>query len=167
MDLGDETLIERAEHEIVLSELLNKLSGNIPEREALNVSVGITFYSAVISHAYYSIFYSAKYYLRSKNIVIPEQGQHNFVYRKFKKLAKTGELDKELLEIYEDAKVKAETLLLILEDEEKKRTEYTYKTYPQANKAPAEKSIENAKFFVAHIRKFVEIKDEKQDNSYL
>lgn len=91
----------------------------------------------------------------SKNIAIPEQGQHNFVYQRFKKLAKTGELDKELLEIYEDAKIKAETLLLILEDDGEKRIEYTYKTYPQANKGPAEKSIENAKFFVEHIRKFV------------
>ena len=84
------------------------------------------------------------------------------MYQKFKKFAKTGELDKELLEIYEDAKIKAETLLLILENEEEKRTEYTYKTYPQANKEPAEKSIENAKFFVAHIKKFVELKSKKE-----
>lgn len=156
MDSKDSLLIERAEHEIVVSELLYKLSGDIPEKSALNVSSDTTFYSAVISHAYYAILYSAKYYLLSKNVSVPEQGQHNFVYQKFKKLAKTGELDKELLEIYEDAKIKAETLLLILESEEEKRTEYTYKTYPQANKEPAEKSIENAKFFVAHIRKFVE-----------
>lgn len=162
MDSKDETLIERAEHEIAVSEILDKLSENIPEREALNVSSGATFYSAVISHAYYSIFYSAKYYLLSRNITIPEQGQHNFVYQKFKKLAKAGELDEELLKIYEDAKVKAETLLLILEGEEEKRTEYTYKTYHQANKEPAEKSIENAKFFVSHIKKFVEMKRKKQ-----
>lgn len=161
MDLKDEVLIERAEHEIAVSELLDKLSEDIPERAALNITSGTTFYSAVISHAYYAIFYSAKYYLLSKNVTIPEQGQHNFVYQRFKKLVKTGELDKELLEIYEDAKVKAETLLLILEDEEEKRTEYTYKTYPQANKEPAEKSIENAKFFVAHIKKFVRKKDNK------
>jgi len=162
MDLKDELLIKRAEHEIVASELLYKLSEDSPEKTILNVSSGTTFYSAVISHAYYSIFYAAKYYLLSRKINIPEQGQHNFVYQKFKKFAKTGELDKELLEIYEDAKIKAETLLLILENEEEKRTEYTYKTYPQANKEPAEKSIENAKFFVAHIKKFVELKSKKE-----
>jgi uncharacterized protein (UPF0332 family) len=161
MDLKDEVLIERAEHEIVVSELLNKLSEDSPEKEALNVSLGTTFYSAVISHAYYAIFYSAKYYLLSKNTAVPEQGQHNFVYQKFRRLVKTGELDNELLEIYEDAKIKAETLLLILEDEEEKRTEYTYKTYPQANKEPAEKSIENAKFFVSHIRDIVRKKSKK------
>lgn len=154
MDSKDRLLLERAEHEIVVSELLHRLSEDSPEKAVFNVSLGSTFYSAVISHAYYAIFYSAKYYLLSKNITIPEQGQHNFVYQKFKKLVKIGELDKELLEIYEDTKIKAETLLLILEGEEEKRTEYTYKTYPQANKEPAEKSIENAKFFVAHIRKF-------------
>ncbi|MBI2631700.1 HEPN domain-containing protein [Candidatus Pacearchaeota archaeon] len=156
MDSKDKLLIERAEHEIVVADLLYSLSNDSPEKTALNVSSGSTFYSAVISHAYYAIFYSAKYYLLSKNILIPEQGQHNFVYQRFKKLAKTGELDKELLEIYKDTKIKAEALLLILESEEEKRTEYTYKTYPQANKLPAEKSLENAKFFVSHIRKFVE-----------
>ncbi|MEK6850029.1 MAG: HEPN domain-containing protein [Nanoarchaeota archaeon] len=164
MDLKDETLIERAEHEIAVSELLDKLSGDISERTTLNISLGTTFYSAVISHAYYAIFYSAKYYLLSKNMKILEQGQHNFVYQKFKKLAKTGELDKELLEIYEDAKIKAETLLLILEDEGEKRTEYTYKTYPQANKEPAEKSIENAKFFVSNIREIVKLKKSSKSN---
>ncbi|MEK6928359.1 MAG: HEPN domain-containing protein [Nanoarchaeota archaeon] len=132
------------------------MSSNSPEKTALNVPLSSTFYSAVISHAHYAIFYSAKYYLLSKNIAIQEQGQHNFVYQKFKKLVKTEALDDELLNIYEDVKVKAKTLLLILEDEEEKRTEYTYKTYPQANNEPAEKSIENAKFFVAHIRKFAE-----------
>ncbi len=162
MDLKDETLIERAEHEIVISELLNQLSINSPEKASLNVPSDTTFYSAVISHAYYAIFYSAKYYLLSRGIVIPVQGQHNFVYQRFKKLAKTGELDKELLEIYKNVKVKAETLLLILEDEEEKRTEYTYKTYPQANKEPAEKSIENANFFVSHIREFVKKKNKKE-----
>lgn len=156
MDSKDKMLIERAEHEIATSELLYRLSEDSSEKTALNALSGSTYYSAVISHAYYAIFYSAKYYLLSKNISVPEQGQHSFVYQKFKKFAKSGELDKEFLEIYEDAKVKAEMLLSILEDEEEKRTEYTYKTYPQANKEPAEKSIENAKFFVAHIRKFVE-----------
>ncbi len=162
MDLKDKPLIERAEHEIATSELLYRLSEDSPEKAALHVTLGNTFYSAVIGHAYYAIFYSAKYYLLSKNMSIPEQGQHSFVYQKFKKLAKTGELDKELLEIYEDAKVKAEMLLSILEDEEEKRTEYTYKTYPQANKEPAEKSIENVKFFVAHIRKFVERSENRE-----
>ena len=161
MDLKDNILIERAEHEIIISELLNTLSLDSPEKAKLNIPSNATFYSAVISHAYYAIFYSAKYYLLSKKVIIPEQGQHIFVYQRFKKLAKTGKLDKELLDIYEDTKIKADALLLIFEDEREKRTEYTYKTYPQANKEPAQKSIENSKFFVSHIRQFVERKTTK------
>jgi len=42
-----------------------------------------------------------------------------------------------------------------MEDEREKRTTFTYKTLPQANKEPAEKSIENAKFFISHIKSFL------------
>jgi len=77
-----------------------------------------------------------------------------------KKLVKLGDLDKELISIYEDAKIKAETLLSILEDEEEKRTQYTYKSLPQANKQPAESSIENTRFFVSHIKAFLNKKEQ-------
>lgn len=163
MDLKDNLLLERAEHEISTAELLLKLSEDSELRILLNIPSGVTFYSAVISHSYYSIFYSAKLYLISKGITIPEQGQHNAVYQGFKKMVKIGELDKSLLEIYDNAKVKAEVLLAILDDEGEKRTQYTYKTIPQANKEPAEKSIENAKFFVSHIRKFIDISKNSLD----
>jgi len=148
--------IERADNELHLARSIQLLSENSKlKKEYFNLEEGITFYSAVISHAYYAIFYSAKAYLISKGIDIPEQGQHQQVYYKFKKMIKTGELDKELLDIYEDAKIKAEALLSILEDEKEKRTTFTYKTLPQANKEPAEKSIENAILFIAHIKAFL------------
>lgn len=86
------------------------------------------------------------------NHIIYDVVAHCFLDFKFKNIVKTGELDKEFLKIYEDAKVKAEALLLILEDEKEKRTKFSYKTLPQANKEPAEKSIENAQFFVTHIK---------------
>lgn len=163
MDSEDKLLIERAEHEILTSEILEKLSkieySDVNER--LDIPSGNTFYSAVIGHAYYSIFYGAKAYLVSKGTKFSEQGQHSAVYYKFKKLVNAGELDKELMIIYEDAKIKAEILLSILEDEEEKRTRYTYKTIPQANKEPAEKSIENAKFFISHIKEFINRVSEK------
>ena len=153
MDSEVKLIIERAENEILVAEILEKLSKENPNiNSALNIPSGNTFYSSVISHSYYSIFYGAKAYLSLKGNKIPEQGQHKAVYQKFKKLVKSGELDKELLIIYEDAKLKAETLLSIFEDEGDKRATFTYKTLPQANMEPAHKSIENAKFFVSHIK---------------
>ncbi len=145
--------IERADNELYLARSIQLLSDNSKlKKEYFNLEDSMTFYSAVIAHAYYAIFYSAKAYLISKGINIPEQGQHQYVYYKFKKIIKTGELDKKLLNIYEDAKIKADSLLLIMEDEKEKRNTFTYKTLPQANKGPAEKSIENAQFFIVHIK---------------
>jgi len=39
----------------------------------------------------------------------------------------------------------------IFKEEKWKRGHYTYKTIPQANKGPAEESIENAKTFLSNI----------------
>lgn len=108
-----------------------------------------------VIHIQCMVLDSAKSYLIFKKTSLPEQGQHNAVYQIFKRHVKNGELDKELLRIYEDAKVKAEVLLSILEDEEGKRTQYTYKTLPQANREPAEISISNAKLFISYIRRII------------
>ena len=158
MDSDTNICLDRANNELLLASAIHLLS-NEPKvkEETFNLPREITFYSAVIAHAYYSIFYSAKAYLISKGFAVPEQGQHNAVYQKFKKIVKTGELNHELLIIYEDTKVKAEILLSILEYEEEKRTEYTYKKLPQANKEPAEKSLENASFFISHIKEFINL----------
>jgi hypothetical protein len=47
--------------------------------------------------------------------------------------------------------VKAETLLGIFKREKGKRGEFTYQKLAQANFDPANKSMENAKFFFKHI----------------
>jgi hypothetical protein len=44
-------------------------------------------------------------------------------------------------------------LLNIFEEEKGKRGEFTYETLPQANKEPAETSLNNAKLFVSNIMK--------------
>jgi uncharacterized protein (UPF0332 family) len=155
MDLMSEFLIKRAENELVIAEKLNEMSSEEKIRNYLEISSGMTFYSGVISHAYYSIFYSAKAYLLNKKIKIPKQGQHQKVFFEFKKLVKRGLLDKELLRVYEDAKEMAESLLDILRSERDKRSNFTYETLPQANKEPAKESIDNALFFVSHIKKFL------------
>jgi len=153
MDLKINFLIERATNEILAAESLKKISENPEEKENLNIPENTTFYSSVISHAYYAIFYCAKAYLASLKITLPsEQGQHQQVYHKFKQLVNNGSLEKELLNIYEGIRIKAEELLEILWNEKIKRNTYTYKTLPQANKEPANDSLNNAKIFISHIK---------------
>ncbi len=112
----------------------------------------VTFYSAVISHSYYAIFYSAKALLIKKDIETKSPEIHKKTFEEFKKnFVDTKELDLELLKIYRKMIVRADELLEIFKDEKWKRGHFTYQTIPQANKEPAEDSIKNAKFFVSHI----------------
>ena len=65
-------------------------------------------------------------------------------------------LDVKLLEIYKEMIIKADYLLEIFRDLRFKRSFFTYATIPQANKAPAEESLKNAKIFVSNIIKVIE-----------
>src|SRR3989338_3899593 len=117
----------------------------------------MTFYSGAISHAYYSIFYSAKAILLTKEIKTTAPQVHKKTYEAFKEyFVDSGIIDAELLEIYEDIIVKAGELLQIFKDEKWKRGHYTYKTIPQANKEPAEQSINNASKFIKNIKLIIE-----------
>lgn len=157
MDSEVSLLLERAENELLIARTLKKLSEDESNAASLEIPSGSTFYSSVIAHSYYAIFYSAKAYLASKKMAIPaEQGQHQQVYYKFSKLVKEGAVDIELFRIYEDIKIKAEFLLGIFNDEKKKRTDFTYRTIPQANKQPAEESLNNSLLFVSNIRKMAQ-----------
>lgn len=157
MDTNINISLERADNELILCKSIFLLSENSNvKKEVFTLPENITFYSAVIAHAYYGIFYSAKAYLISKGITIPIQGQHNAVYQKFKQLSKKGEIDEELLSIYSDLRIKAETLLEIFDKEEENRTTYTYHNLPQANKEPAKKSIENSQFFVSNMKALIQ-----------
>ena len=82
MDLEVKLLIERGEHELILASALKEVSENAAVKTTIELLPDATFYSAVISHAYYSIFYMAKAYLTSKKVPLPEQGQHQAVYVK-------------------------------------------------------------------------------------
>ncbi|MBU0760375.1 MAG: HEPN domain-containing protein [Nanoarchaeota archaeon] len=141
--------LERAENEIVLSETLFKISSDEKiQADVFSIDKETTFYSAVISHAYYCIFYSAKSYLLSKGIKTKSPREHSKTYLEFKKFAEEGVLDKELLDIYDEEFSKAEILLKIFGEERKKRGQFTYEVLPQANKTPAKESIEHGqKFF--------------------
>ena len=157
MDSEVNLLLDRAENELLVARSLVKLSENKEDASIFELPEGTTFYSGAISHSYYAIFYCAKAYLLSKGIKLSsKQGQHQQVYFKFKNLVKEGVIEGELLKIYEDLKIKAESLLEILHNEKEKRKTFTYETHSQANKEPAEESLKNATFFIAHIRKFIE-----------
>lgn len=160
MDSTIDLCIKRADNELLLASLVNRISQEAPlKREVFNIAESFTFYSAVIEHAYYAIFHSAKAYLISQGTSFAnKQGQHQKVYQTFKLLVKKGVIDKALLTMYEEVKGRAEELLGILKEEHKKRGEFTYEKLPQANREPAEQSLANARHFVSHIKGFIEKK---------
>jgi uncharacterized protein (UPF0332 family) len=156
MDSKVSLLMDRAENEILAAQSLKKLSEEAQVKKEFGFPSDVSFYSSVISHSYYAIFYAAKAYLISKSIKFKsKQGQHQQVYFEFRKLVEKGVIDKELLIMYEEVKVKADSLLDIIKTEKAKRTDFTYETLPQANKLPAEDSLKNALFFISHIKEFI------------
>lgn len=156
MDSEVKIMIDRADNELIAAKALKKLSEDAKAQQELNVPNKTTFYSSVISHSYYSIFYAARAYLISKKIKLSsEQGVHQQVYFQFKKAIVEEPAGKDMLELYEEIKTKAEVLLDILTDEKMKRKRFTYETISQANKSPAEESIKNASTFFSHILGFI------------
>ena len=143
--------LERAENEIMLAETLFKISGDEGLKETFNLGKEETFYSGVISHAYYAIFYSAKAILLLKGIKTKPPEEHKKTYKAFRKLIYSGFIDKNLFEIYEKESIKAESLLNIFFSEKKKRGKFTYEKLPQANIEPAKESLNNSLIFFKNI----------------
>lgn len=157
MDSMVSTFLRRAENELLIAEKLKILSEERDAKDFMKIPEGITFYSSVISHSYYAIFYSAKAILLTKGIKTSSPEVHKNTFEEFKKnLVDTGILDVKLLEIYNKMVVRADELLEIFKDEKWKRGNFTYNTIPQANKEPAEDSLLNARFFVSNIIKVIE-----------
>ncbi len=156
MDLMIKNYLNRAENEIVLANSIKILSDKDEAKDYFQIDKNSTFYSAVISHAYYSIFYAAKAMLLTKNIKTEAPYIHKKTFDEFKKhFVDTGVLDVKLLDIYKKLVIRADNLLEIFKEEKWKRGNFTYNTIPQANKDPAEDSLKNAKFFVSNIMKIV------------
>ena len=155
--------LERAENEIVLAETLFKISGGDSFKEKLEIDKQETFYSAVINHAYYSIFYSAKAVLLMRGVKTKLPSEHKKTYDEFKKLVDSGFISDNLFEIYEKESVKAESLLNIFFSEKRKRGKFTYKRLPQANKIPAEESLDNSRMFFKNINVIVEKSEEMKN----
>ena len=152
MDSDTKLYLERADNELKLAEIIMQLSINKDiQMKILEINKADTYFSSVISNAYYSIFYSAKAYLIMKGIITKAPEEHKKTYDEFRRLVSQGILDKELLRLYEDVLVKAEELLGIFKIEKKKRGKFTYQRIAQANLEPAKESLENAKIFLKHI----------------
>jgi uncharacterized protein (UPF0332 family) len=156
MDSMIDVLLRRSENEIILAETLRRLSEDKTAKDFMNVPKAMTFYSGVISHSYYAIFYSAKAILLKNGIKITSPEIHKKTYEAFKEsLVDTGILDIALLKIYKTIAIRAEDLLGIIEKEKSRRGRFTYSTIAQANKEPAEDSLRNAKIFTSNIIKII------------
>ncbi len=152
MDSKVKLYMERSENELRLAKSLLALSGNADIKKQLGAESDDTFYSAVISHAYYAIFYAAKALLLTKGIDTKPPEIHRKTIDEFKKqFVDTGMLDFELLKIYRQMIITADELLHLFGREKWKRGHFTYTTLPQANRPFADESVENAKKFLQNI----------------
>ncbi len=147
----------RAENELVAGQILFDISNNpAMQKGQFRIEREFTFYSSVISHSYYCIFYSAKAILARKGIKTGMPYVHNKTLDAFERqLVETGILDTELLLIYKKMIVRADEILGIFSHEKGKRGKYTYQKLPLANKEPAKESLENGRFFFKHIHKIL------------
>ena len=152
-----ELYLQRAENELIAAQVLFDISSNPQlQRVQFKLEKDFTFYSSVISHSYYSIFYAAKASLIELGIKTDAPEVHRKTLEAFERhLVKTGKLDVELLKIYQKIVVKAEELLGIFSKEKGKRGRFTYQKLPQANREPAKESFDNASFFFKNINKIL------------
>ena len=84
----DSTLyLERAENELELAKIVFKITDEKDIQEnVFSIKQPLTFFSAVISHSYYCIFYAAKAYLIQKGVKTAPPEEHRKTYDGFKKL---------------------------------------------------------------------------------
>ena len=152
-----ELYLLRAENELVAAQMLFDISNNPSlQKEQFKLEKNFTFYSTVIGHSYYCIFYSAKAILIEEGIKTGAPEVHRKTLDAFEKhLVLTGKLDIELLKIYKKMIVRAEELLGIFSKEKGKRGKFTYQKLPQANIEPAKESLDNAYFFFKNINKII------------
>ena len=156
MDFEYKIYLTRAQNELNLSTVIQTISDDKQMQVEIFRMKEDTYYSATISHAYYSIFYAAKAYLLLKGIKTQAPEEHKKTFSEFSILVDKGTVDIELLKIYQNMLMKADTLLHIFELEKGKRGRFTYKRLPQANQEPAQESIRNAQLFFNHIFRLCE-----------
>ncbi|MFH1182230.1 MAG: hypothetical protein V1702_04685, partial [Candidatus Woesearchaeota archaeon] len=78
--------LHRAENEIKLAEIIFVISEEpVIQKETFKIKEPETYFSAVIAHSYYSIFYGAKAYLAKKGIEVSAPDEHKKAFDEFKK----------------------------------------------------------------------------------
>ena len=162
MDFEYKIYLARAQNELNISMMVLKISDDKKMQVEIFAMKEDTYYSAVISHAYYSIFYAAKAYLLLKGIKTSAPEEHRKTFDEFSNLVDEGTVDIELLRIYQNMLIKADTLLHIFELEKGKRGKFTYRRIPQANQEPAQESINNAKTFFNNTYRLCENKSDRK-----
>ena len=156
MDSMVKLYLQRSENEFRLAKSVFNLSDDGNSKVKLGANPDDTFYSAAISHSYYSIFYAAKALLLTKKIDTKSPEVHKKTFEEFQKnFVDTGILDIRLFQIYKKMIIKADELLGLFSREKWKRGNFTYKTIAQANIGPAKESIDNAKKFLTHIKEVI------------
>jgi len=148
--------LERANNKIILAKMNFEVSAKPELKKTLGIPIEQTFYNDVISQSYYAIFYAAKAFLTDKGIETSPPEEHKKTYEEFKKMVESGELNHDLLEIYESEREKAEELLKIFYIEKKKRGRFTYNVNANANIPYAEESIKNAIKFTTAIKSIMQ-----------
>ena len=143
--------IQRAKNELDLAKATFRLSIEKDLKIRFELRKDSTFFSNVISNAYYCIFYSAKALLYTKGIITNPPEEHRKTLEEFEKLVNSGDIDVKLLRIYKSIIIKADKLLGIFRREKSKRGNFTYKKLPQANLEPAKESLNNAEKFFKNI----------------
>lgn len=89
-----EIYIDRANNELMAAKALERLSENRSERINFDLPDNSSFYSSVISHSYYGIFYAAKAILLTKGIATKSPEVHKKTFEEFKRVfVDTNELD--------------------------------------------------------------------------
>lgn len=156
MDFEYKIYLARAQNELNLSIIIQKISDDKRMQVDVFGMKEDTYYSATISHAYYSIFYAAKAYLLLKGVKTQVPEEHKKTFDEFSKLVGKGTIDVELLKIYQSMLIKADTLLHIFELEKGKRGKFTYRRIPQANQEPAQESIKHAQIFFNNLFRLCE-----------
>lgn len=152
MDSEAELYMIRAEDEFLLAQKDMEISTNSKVKEVFGIPREKTFFYSVITHSYYAIFYAAKAYLLNKGIKTRPPEEHKKTFEEFSNIVRKGILDKELLELYEDAIIKASSLLNIFRIEKKKRGHFTYNIRSEANIPYAKESLENSRKFISAIK---------------
>lgn len=156
MDIRVKGYLERAENELIVANANFSISTEKEIKTKLGISTNKTFFNNVISESYYSIFYSAKAFLISLQIITEAPEEHKKTYNEFRKIVQSRKLDRQLARIYEEESNKAETLLKIFFYEKRNRGRFTYNINANANNPFAQRSISNARFFCSAIRHLIE-----------